>query len=85
MALVGYVIYELENPNTIMATGTGGVSGTGVVHASIPLGPYSPSIVYSTGQAFTWSGATITVTSTGVGVSNTTIDNCNTPDIAIWT
>ena len=45
---------------------------------------YSSSTTYTIGQKFTYNGAIVTVTATGIGSSNTTYNGCNTHDIAIW-
>ena len=45
---------------------------------------YSSSTTYTSGQAFTWNGATVTVTATGLGTSSTKSTGCDTNDIVIW-
>ena len=45
---------------------------------------YSSATTYSTGQAFTWSGANVSVIGTGIGISNTTTPGCNTADTVVW-
>ena len=50
----------------------------------VPL--YDPSVLYASGQTFTYSGATVTVSGTGIGFSSTrATPYCNTNDLVIWT
>ena len=69
-------------PNTCMygcASGYGW-NGTSCITAS----PYSSSTTYTPGQAFTYNGATISVTATGLGTSSTKTTGCDTNDIVVW-
>ena len=79
----------------VTVTGSGGSTfASSVVVATSPvvstgttviLAPaYSSSTLYSTGNTFSWSGANIAVTGTGIGTSSTTVAGCNTPDTVIW-
>ena len=62
---------------------TGGYGWNGSACATPPA--YSSSMTYTPGQAFTWNGATVTVTATGLGTSSTkAIAGCDTNDIAVW-
>ena len=69
-------------PNTCMYSCTGGYGWNGSACATPPA--YSSSTTYTPGQAFTWNGATVTVTATGLGTSSTKSPGCDTNDIVIW-
>lgn len=59
---------------------TGGYSGSGCLALA-----YSSLTTYTAGQQFMYSGAIVTVTSTGIGSSSTKADsNCDTNDIVVW-
>lgn len=46
---------------------------------------YSSGATYVASQVFTYNGATVTVTATDIGTSNTKADSaCDTNDIVIW-
>ena len=73
----------------VATTGTGGGTSCSAGYylsgsACVAIVAYSSSTTYSTGQVFTWSGATVTVTGTGVGISSTTVIGCNAPDTVVW-
>jgi len=48
-------------------------------------GPYLASVTYVAGEKFTYNGATVTVTATGRGTSDSKYYNCPSNDIAVWT
>jgi hypothetical protein len=54
--------------------------------STAPTAPaYSATTTYAANQTFSYNGATITVTSPGIGVASTKADSaCDTYDIALW-
>ena len=83
-------VYGVYVAPRVTVSGSGSALATAVAAVRLPVvssgsnTTYSSSTAYSSGQVFAWSGATITVTGTGIGTSSTTISGCNTPDIAVW-
>ena len=78
-ALIGYVIGSVKGGTNPSPT-TASLPADEATGAQV----YSPAITYSTGQTFTWSGATVTVTAPGVGTSSTKATGCDTNDIVVW-
>lgn len=61
-------------------------SKTNEIQTTVPTASaYSSATTYTAGQAFIYSGATVTVSATGIGTSSTKADlACDTNDIAVW-
>ena len=85
-------VYGVYVAPRVTVSGSGSGLATAVASVRLPVvssgttAPiYSSSTTYSSGQTFSWSGATITASAiVGVGSSSTKVSGCDTNDIAVW-
>ena len=82
-ATASYTVTGTITVNTCQYNCAGGYAWNGT-NSCVVAPAYSSLTTYTVGQIFSYNGATVTVSATGMGTSSTTITGCNTPDTVVW-